>query len=65
MEEEWILLSGLGLGRALPLHTNTGPAAIWHDGSVNPDSKTVLINCSFEGFDGFNQAVITGTHNSF
>jgi pectinesterase len=36
------------------LITNTGPAAIWHDGSVNPDSKTVLVNCSFEGFDGFN-----------
>jgi len=34
--------------------TNTGPAAIWHDGSANPDSKTVLVNCSFEGFDGFN-----------
>ena len=33
---------------------NTGPAAIWHDGSVNPDSKTILKNCSFEGFDGFN-----------
>jgi pectinesterase len=33
---------------------NTGPASIWHDGSVNPDSKTVLMNCSFEGYDGFN-----------
>jgi pectinesterase len=33
---------------------HTGPASIWHDGSKNPDSKTVLKNCSFEGFDGFN-----------
>ncbi|MBK8951019.1 MAG: pectinesterase [Chitinophagaceae bacterium] len=33
--------------------THTGTAAIWHDGSVNPDSKTVLVNCSFKGFDGF------------
>jgi pectinesterase len=36
------------------LIANTGPAAIWHDGSAYPDSKTVLVNCSFEGFDGFN-----------
>ena len=34
--------------------SNTGPAAIWHDGSVNPDSKTVIVNSKFEGFDGFN-----------
>ena len=32
---------------------HSGPASIWHDGSRNPDSKTVLKNCSFEGFDGF------------
>ena len=31
----------------------TGPAAIWHDGSKNEDSKTVLVNCSFTGYDGF------------
>jgi pectinesterase len=30
-----------------------GTAAIWHDGSGNKDSKTVLMNCSFKGFDGF------------
>jgi pectinesterase len=35
-------------------YANTGSAAIWHDGSVNPDSKTVLKNCSFDGYDGFN-----------
>ncbi len=33
--------------------THTGPAAIWHDGSGNEDSKTVLINCRFTGYDGF------------
>lgn len=31
----------------------SGDAAIWHDGSKNPDSKTVLVNCTFEGYDGF------------
>jgi pectinesterase len=30
-----------------------GDAAIWHDGSRIADSKTVLNNCSFEGYDGF------------
>ncbi|MCX6315776.1 MAG: pectinesterase family protein [Bacteroidetes bacterium] len=33
--------------------THTGPAAIWHDGSGNKDSKTILINCRFTGYDGF------------
>ncbi|WP_460675641.1 pectate lyase [Hymenobacter coalescens] len=28
-------------------------AGIWHDGSGNKDSKTVLKNCSFEGDKGF------------
>lgn len=32
---------------------NTGPAAIWHDGSQHEDSKTVLVNCRFSGYDGF------------
>jgi pectinesterase len=32
---------------------NTGPAIIWHDGSVHESSKTVLSNCRFEGYDGF------------
>ncbi len=32
---------------------NTGPASIWHDGSKFKDSKTVLKNCSFDGFEGF------------
>jgi pectinesterase len=35
-------------------YANTGPASIWHDGSTNPDYKTVLKNCSFDGFEGFN-----------
>ncbi|TDW96430.1 pectinesterase family protein [Dinghuibacter silviterrae] len=30
-----------------------GPASIWHDGSANPDAKTVLRDCSFEGYPGF------------
>jgi pectinesterase len=33
--------------------THGGTAAIWHDGSGNQDSKTVLVNCSFKGYDGF------------
>jgi pectinesterase len=32
---------------------HTGPASIWHDGSKHEDSKTVLVNCSFKGYDGF------------
>ncbi len=32
---------------------HTGPASIWHDGSKYEDSKTVLKNCSFEGYSGF------------
>jgi pectinesterase len=35
-------------------YTNTGDAAIWHDGSKHKDSKTVLVNCSFDGYKGFN-----------
>lgn len=30
-----------------------GMAAIWHDGSRHEDSKTVLMNCRFSGYDGF------------
>lgn len=30
-----------------------GSACIWHDGSGNPDEKTVLKDCSFEGYPGF------------
>jgi unsaturated rhamnogalacturonyl hydrolase len=33
--------------------SHTGPAAIWHDGSRVQDSKTVLMNCKFSGYDGF------------
>jgi unsaturated rhamnogalacturonyl hydrolase len=32
---------------------DNGPACIWHDGSVDPDSKTVLRDCTFTGYDGF------------
>lgn len=34
-------------------YSNTGPAAIWHDGSGTADEKTVLVNCRFNGYDGF------------
>ena len=34
--------------------SNTGSAAIWHDGSLNEDAKSLLVNCTFMGFDGFN-----------
>lgn len=34
-------------------NSKSGTAAIWHDGSQHKDSKTVLVNCSFKGFDGF------------
>jgi pectinesterase len=34
-------------------YANTGPASIWHDGSGDPDQKTVLKNCRFDGYDGF------------
>jgi pectinesterase len=30
-----------------------GTAAIWHDGSAYEDSKTVLKNCRFSGYDNF------------
>lgn len=33
---------------------HSGSASIWHDGSKYEDSKTVLKNCSFKGFNGFN-----------
>lgn len=34
-------------------YSHTGPAAIWHDGSKFEDSKTVLVNCYFDGYEGF------------
>jgi pectinesterase len=33
---------------------HSGTASIWHDGSKIADSKTILKDCSFKGFDGFN-----------
>jgi len=32
---------------------DNGPACIWHDGSADSDSRTVLKDCSFTGYDGF------------
>ena len=34
-------------------YAHGGTATIWHDGSKHEDSKSVLVNCSFSGFDGF------------
>lgn len=34
-------------------YANTGPASIWHDGTGNPEYKTVLKNCHFDGYEGF------------
>jgi len=31
-------------------------AAVWHDGSKNPDMKFVIRNCKFDGADGWNLA---------
>ncbi len=44
---------GWALAENCTFIAHTGPASIWHDGSKNKDSKTVLLNCSFKGFDGF------------
>jgi pectinesterase len=44
---------GWALAEHCRFKANTGDAAIWHDGSAIADSKTVLVNCSFEGYDGF------------
>lgn len=33
--------------------SHIGVAAIWHDGSKHEDSKTVLKNCRFKGYDNF------------
>ncbi|HSK11701.1 MAG TPA: pectinesterase family protein [Phnomibacter sp.] len=30
-----------------------GTAIIWHDGSKHEDSRSVLVNCTFSGYDGF------------
>lgn len=32
---------------------HSGTAILWHDGSGNKDSKTVLKNCRFKGYDNF------------
>jgi pectinesterase len=35
------------------LISHTGPASIWHDGSGDSTAKTVLRDCTFEGYPGF------------
>ncbi|HVK97588.1 MAG TPA: pectinesterase family protein [Flavisolibacter sp.] len=44
---------GFAYAENCTFYANTGPAAIWHDGSTNPDYKTVLKNCTFDGYKGF------------
>jgi pectinesterase len=44
---------GWSLAENCEFVSHTGPAAIWHDGSKFEDSKTVLLNCKFSGYDGF------------
>ena len=34
-------------------YSHNGPAAIWHDGSLHEDAKSVLVKCTFNGFEGF------------
>lgn len=44
---------GWALAEDCEFIAHSGTAAIWHDGSKTEDSKTVLINCKFKGYDGF------------
>ena len=47
-------LLGWAYAENCKFYANTGPASIWHDGSGKVDFKTVLVNCFFDGFEGFN-----------
>ena len=44
---------GFAYAENCKFYAHTGTASIWHDGTGNPDYKTVLRNCSFDGFEGF------------
>lgn len=44
---------GWAYAESCTFYAHTGPASIWHDGSKYEDSKTVLNNCSFKGYEGF------------
>jgi pectinesterase len=44
---------GWAYAEGCTFYAHTGSAAIWHDGSKYEDSKTVLVNCKFDGFEGF------------
>jgi pectinesterase len=44
---------GWAWAEACTFIAKSGTAAIWHDGSKYEDSKTVLKNCTFKGYDGF------------
>ena len=45
---------GLAYAENCRFFANTGAASIWHDGSAYENSKSVLKNCSFDGFKNFN-----------
>ena len=44
---------GWAYAEGCTFYASRGDAAIWHDGSRIKDSKTVLVNCFFDGYDGF------------
>ncbi|MEO7044861.1 MAG: pectinesterase family protein [Ferruginibacter sp.] len=44
---------GWAYAEGCTFYANTGDACIWHDGSAFKDSKTVLVSCKFDGYDGF------------
>ncbi len=44
---------GFSFAENCEFHAYNGPAIIWHDGSKNPNSISVLKNCKFNGYEGF------------
>jgi pectinesterase len=44
---------GFSFAENCEFYAYNGPAIIWHDGSKNPESISVLKNCRFNGYDGF------------
>jgi pectinesterase len=45
---------GWAFAEGCKFYARAGDAVLWHDGSTYKDSKTVLVNCFFDGYDGFN-----------
>jgi pectinesterase len=44
---------GWAFAEGCKFYANVGDAVLWHDGSKHSDSKTVLLNCFFDGYKGF------------